>query len=190
MAQNARDELRDEIQKAVDAAVLQLQANMILALVGMANNGITSGRLTKRSVGKFEEILALNYLLLQYIFTNECFNNLGTVVQLFVNNTFDLASVIAYVPRLLVEDMPTQFVQILKLVRSNQLRVIPEDANEAIDNVLLFVRESEKSGIPNNLFGPITRVLPNLLSGIHEFLISIFENFFTLIGAAQYKKKY
>lgn len=74
-----------------------------------------------------------------------------------VTNTFDLASVVAYMPRLLLLDLPNQFVEVLKLIRRNEVRVIPADVNGAIDSILFMTRQAEESGITRKIFDPIAR---------------------------------
>lgn len=99
-----------------------------------------------------------------------------------VNNTIDLAGVVGYLPRLLVQDLPTQFVEVLVLIRRNEIRA-PVDVQTAIDNILVVTRQAQESGITDRLFGPITRFLPNLLSGVNNFLVTIFNNVFSFLGA-------
>ncbi len=99
-----------------------------------------------------------------------------------VNNTIDLAGVVGYLPRLLIQDLPTQFVEVLRLIRRNEIRA-PSDVGTAIDNVLVIVRQAQDSGITDRLFGPITRFLPNLLTGVNDFMVTIFNNVFSFLGA-------
>ncbi len=94
----------------------------------------------------------------------------------------DLTSTIAYMPRLLALDLPNQFTEILRLVRRNEVRV-PSSVNEAIDSILVLTRQAEESGITNRVFGPITRFMPTIFNGAHDFLQTIFTTMFNVFGA-------
>lgn len=58
----------------------------------------------------------------------------GTLIRGFVQDQFNLASIAFYFPRLIFLDGPTQFIETLRLIRSNQLRA-PMNMNEVSPNI-------------------------------------------------------
>lgn len=111
----------------------------------------------------------------------------ATLTRAVVSNTFDLGSVVAYMPKLLLLDLPTQFVEVLRLIRRNEVRVVPTDVNGAIDSILAMTRQAEESGITRQIFDPIVRFLPNMLSGVHDFLQTIIGTTANVFGAGVYR---
>ena len=148
-------EWRQELRQAQDSAAQQLQLNLITVLNGLAQNAATRGA--------------------------NVTNALAILTRAVVSNTFDLAGVVAYMPRLMLLDLPTQFVEVLQLMRRNEVR-LPTDINSAIDTVTALARQSQESRIPDQLFGPIIRFLPNMLDGMQTFLQTIIGNVFGFLG--------
>jgi len=98
-----------------------------------------------------------------------------------VNSTFDFAGIIASAPKFLTESLPTQLVSILRGMQ-NDSKITPE-LNTTISTLIEFILDAEQSGASQNLFRPATNVIPNLLSGVNRFLVSILNGFFFVIGA-------
>ncbi|XP_021943022.1 uncharacterized protein LOC110841646 [Folsomia candida] len=138
---------RQQLTNAVQGATDRFQTNFVTVLNGLAN--------TTQEAGTNVTIA------------------LATLTRAVVTNTFDLASVVAYMPRLLLLDLPNQFVEVLKLIRRNEVRVIPADVNGAIDSILFMTRQAEESGITRKIFDPIARFLPNMMAGLSEFFQTI-----------------
>jgi len=145
----------EQVRVAVAGASSRLSQNMVVVLGGLAE--------TSREAG-------LN--------GTRAFAHLTRAI---ITNTIDLTGIVAYMPRLLLLDMPNQFTEILRLVRRNEVRV-PSSVNEAIDNILVLTRQAETSGINERVFGPVVRFMPNILNGVHDFLQQIFTTMFTVFG--------
>jgi len=191
VASKSREDLdrerKKELRQAVDGAAAQLQTNLLATLSGLAQSTFAHAQNATRS--------------------------LHILTRAVLANTFDLASVVTYMPRLLLLDFPTQFVEVLRIMRNQQVRnpatgvvtgvtgantlissnplistnvlgqaIYTSDVNASIDNVVILVRQSQLNGVQDNLFGPITRFLPNLLAGVNDFLVSIFDNVFSLLA--------
>jgi len=147
----------DQVRIAANGATERLSQNMVTVLGSLAE--------TSRQAG--------------YNYTRA----FATLTRAIVTSTIDLTGVVAYMPRLLLLDLPNQFTEVLRLVRRNEVRV-PSSVNEAIDSILVLTRQAEESGITNRIFGPVTRFLPNILNGAHDFLQQIFTTMYTVFGTA------
>ncbi|CAG7825992.1 unnamed protein product [Allacma fusca] len=148
-------EWRQELRQAQAGAAQQLQTNLLTVLNGLAESAANRGANVTRAI--------------------------HTLTQAVVKNTFDLAGVVAYMPRLMLLDLPTQFVEVLQLARRNQLSM-PNDVNSAIDTVTALANQAQDSRISENVFGPIIRFLPNMLNGMQTFLQTIIGNVFGFLG--------
>ncbi|CAG7838609.1 unnamed protein product [Allacma fusca] len=104
----------------------------------------------------------------------------NTLMRGVVTNTVSLAGVFAYLPRLILLDGPTQFVETLRLIRSNQIRV-PTDMDTAIDNLIAYANQQRESGIGKN-FEPLTTFLPNMFTGFEKYLTTFIDSVFNVIG--------
>lgn len=75
-------------------------------------------------------------------------------------------------------DGPTQFIELLRLVRSNQLH-IPRDVDEAIDTVINFATVARMSQISQNIGTPFLQFFPNVFRGAEllstEVLYGVFQ---------------
>ncbi|CAL8138292.1 unnamed protein product [Orchesella dallaii] len=147
----------DQVRVAVNGANERLSQNMVTVLGSLAETSRQAGLNGTRAF--------------------------ATLTRAIVTSTIDLTGVVAYMPRLLFLDLPNQFTEVLRLVRRNEVRV-PSSVNEAIDSILVLTRQAEESGITNRIFGPVTRFLPNILNGSHDFLQQIFTTMFTVFGTA------
>lgn len=83
-----------------------------------------------------------------------------------VREGFNLGSVATYLPRLIFLDGPNQFIETLRLIRSNQLR-LPNDMDSAIDTLITFTGSIRDSGINNN-FAPVVEFFPNIFTGVEK----------------------
>jgi hypothetical protein len=81
----------------------------------------------------------------------------------------------------LTERLPIQLIAVLKEMQKEAN--LTSDLNTTISTLIEFIDEAEKSGLSQNLFKPATAILPNLLSGVNRFLVSILDGFFFVIGA-------
>jgi hypothetical protein len=86
-------------------------------------------------------------------------------------------------PTLLVQDLPSQLLQILKLMKKEP--DLPADLSAALDSIIQVVEmsQAQQSGFIQNVFKPAANFLPNLLTGVNRFLVTIFDGVFYLIGA-------
>jgi len=146
-----------QLRQAQDSAAQQLQANLITTLNGLSQSAANAGTNVTTAI--------------------------AVLTQAVIANTFDLAGAVAYMPRLLLLDLPTQFVEVLRIMRRQQTRV-PSNVNNAIDTVTDFTRQSQASGISDQLFAPVVRFLPNMLNGVQTFLQTIIGSVFGFLGAA------
>lgn len=105
----------------MEGATNQLQSNLIGALGAMANASQIAGQNVSRSA--------------------------ALMIRGLVTNTFQVGGVVAYLPRLIFLDGPTQFIETLRLIRSNQVR-LPNDIDSSIDTLLTFAGQFRDSGIP------------------------------------------
>jgi len=98
-----------------------------------------------------------------------------------IEHSFNFAGMVASLPKILVEDFPAQFLQVLRIMRKEP--ELPRALVDVMDRLIELIEASQSSGVSQLLFKPVTRVLPSLLSGVSRFLVVIFEGVFYLIGA-------
>ncbi|CAG7728341.1 unnamed protein product [Allacma fusca] len=147
------DKLRDA-REAMDQAQNRLQQNLVSALSNLANATSQASANVSRAA--------------------------NTMIRGLVTNSFSLAGVMAYMPRLILLDGPNQFVETLRLIRTNQIR-LPNDINSAIDTLIAFTNQQRESGIGNN-FTPLVTFLPNLFSGFENFLVTFIDSVFNVVA--------
>ncbi len=133
---------------------MTLQTNLITALTSLANASAVAGTNVSHAA--------------------------ATLIRGLVTNTFSLGSVVTYMPRLIFLDGPTQFIETLRLIRSNQIRV-PSDMNGAIDTLLVFASQVRDSGIGEN-FSPLVTFFPNIFAGVGDFLTTLIDSVFSFIA--------
>jgi len=97
-----------------------------------------------------------------------------------VREGFNLGSVATYLPRLLFLDGPNQFIETLRLIRSNQIR-LPNDMDSAIDTLITYAGSFRDSGIGGN-FAPVIEVFPNLFNGVETFVQDLLYNVFAWLS--------
>jgi len=101
----------------------------------------------------------------------------ATVIRGFVQDSFNIGSIGAYIPRLIFLDGPSQFIETMRLVRQGQIRV-PMDMDSAIDTLITFAGSVRDSQIPNNLVNPFVSFFPNIFRGsetlVGETLFNVF----------------
>lgn len=102
------------------------------------------------------------------------------MIRGLVTNTFSLGGVVAYMPRLIFLDGPTQFIETLRLIRSNQIR-LPNDVDSAIDTLLVFAGQVRDSGVGEN-FSPLITFFPNIFVGVGDFLTTLIDSVFNFIA--------
>jgi hypothetical protein len=141
-------------RQAIEQATSTLQNNLINSLTRLANASAIAGQNVSRAA--------------------------AVMLRKLTTNTVSLAGVVAYMPRLIFLDGPTQFIEVLRLVRSNQIR-IPNDMDSAIDTLIAFANQTRDSGIGEN-FTPAFTFLPNLFNGVGDFFTTIIDSLFTFIG--------
>ncbi|XP_021964519.1 uncharacterized protein LOC110859827 [Folsomia candida] len=105
----------------------------------------------------------------------------AVLVRSIVREGFNLGSAATYLPRLLFLDGPNQFIETLRLIRSNRIQAIPNDMNSAIDNLITFTGSVRDSGITSNL-APIVEFFPNIFRGVEKFAQDVLYNAFAWIG--------
>jgi hypothetical protein len=93
-----------------------------------------------------------------------------------VREGFNLGSVATYLPRLLFLDGPNQFMETLRLIRSNQIR-LPQDMDGAIDTLMVFAGSVRDSNIGGN-FSPLVEFFPNVFTGVERFVQDLLYNVF------------
>lgn len=147
------DSVRDARQ-ALQGATNQLQNNLINVLSHIANSSHIAGVNVSRSA--------------------------AFMIRSIISNTFSLTGVVAYMPRLIFLDGPTQFIETLRLVRTNQIR-LPNDVDSAIDTLLTFAGQFRDSGIPQN-FAPAINFFPNIFAGVGDFMSSLIDSVFVFIA--------
>lgn len=143
-----------DARQALEGATTTLQNNLINALTSMANASAIAGQNVSRAA--------------------------AIMIRGLVTNTFSLGGVVAYMPRLIFLDGPTQFIETLRLIRSNQVR-IPNDMNSAIDTLLVFAGQVRDSGVGEN-FSPLVTFFPNIFAGVGDFLTTFIDSVFTFIA--------
>jgi len=148
------EEADRKARQALQGATSQLQNNLINALSSMANASAVAGQNVSRAA--------------------------ATMIRGLVTDTFSLAQVVAYMPRLLLLDGPTQFMETLRLIRSNQIR-LPSDMDSAIDTLLVFAGQVRDSNIGEN-FTPLVTFFPNIATGLGGFLTTLVDSVFTFIS--------
>jgi hypothetical protein len=104
----------------------------------------------------------------------------AVLIRGIVREGFNLGSVVTYLPRLLFLDGPNQFIETLRLVRSNQLR-LPNDMDSAIDTLITFTGSFRDSGIAGN-FAPVVEFFPNIFTGVEKFIQDFLYNIFAWVG--------
>ncbi|ODN00264.1 hypothetical protein Ocin01_06422 [Orchesella cincta] len=147
------DRVRDARQ-AMEGATNQLNNNLVGALSAMANASAIAGQNVSRSA--------------------------ALMIRGLVTNSFQLGGVVAYMPRLIFLDGPTQFIETLRLIRSNQVR-LPNDLDSSIDTLLTFAGQFRDSGIPQN-FEPFINFFPNIFAGVGDFLTTLIDSVFVFIA--------
>ncbi|CAL8079243.1 unnamed protein product [Orchesella dallaii] len=143
-----------DARQAMEGATNQLQNNLVNALSAMANASAIAGQNVSRSA--------------------------ALMIRGLVTNTFQLGGVVAYMPRLIFLDGPTQFIETLRLIRSNQVR-LPNDLDSSIDTLLTFAGQFRDSGIPQN-FEPFINFFPNIFAGVGDFLTTLIDSVFVFIA--------
>jgi len=104
----------------------------------------------------------------------------AVLIRGIVHEGFSLGSVATYLPRLLFLDGPNQFMETLRLIRSNQIRV-PQDVDGAIDTLMTFAGSVRDGSIPQN-FAPVIEVFPNLFTGVEKFVQDLLYNVFSWLA--------
>jgi len=101
----------------------------------------------------------------------------ATVIRGFVQDSFNIGSIGAYIPRLIFLDGPSQFIETMRLVRQGQIR-LPSDMDSAIDTLITFAGSVRDSPIPSNLVNPFVAFFPNIFRGsetlVGETLFNVF----------------
>jgi hypothetical protein len=154
---------RVTLTNAVQGATDRFQVNFVTVLNGLQNTTVDAGQNVTRA--------------------------LATLTRAVVTNTLDLGGVVAYMPKLMLMDLPNQFVEVLRLIRRNEIRVVPTDVNGAIDSILAMTRQAEESGITKRIFDPIVNFLPNMMNGVHDFLQTIIGTTANVFGAGVYRNE-
>ncbi|CAG7717814.1 unnamed protein product [Allacma fusca] len=149
-----KDERIRDARQSVDQANTRLQQNLISTLASLANVTAEANTNVSRAA---------------HVLTRE-----------LITNWAALAGVFAYMPRLILMDGPTQFVETLKLIRSNQVR-FPNSVDSAIDTLIAFANQQRDSGIGSN-FTPLVTFWPNLLTGFEKYLTTFIDSVFKVIG--------
>ncbi|CAG7730079.1 unnamed protein product [Allacma fusca] len=149
-----KDEKIRDARQSVDQANTRLQQNLISTLASLANVTAEANANVSRSA--------------------------NVLMRELVTNWAALAGVFAYMPRLILMDGPTQFVETLKLIRSNQIR-FPNDVDSAIDTLIAFANQQRDSGIGSN-FTPLVTFLPNLFTGFEKYLTTFIDSVFNVIA--------
>jgi len=153
-----RNQLEEEkvrdARQSLEQASGQLQNNLVSALTSLANASSVAG-------------------------TNVS-NAAAIMIRGLLTDTFQLGGVVAYMPRLIFLDGPTQFVEVLRLIRSNQIR-IPNDVDSAIDTLISFANQYRDSSIGDN-FTPAFTFLPNLFRGVGDFMVTLLDSLFAFIA--------
>jgi hypothetical protein len=147
------EKVRDARQ-ALEAASSKLSNNLISALTSLANASSVAGTNVSRAA--------------------------SVMIRGLVTDTFQLGGVVAYMPRLIFLDGPTQFVEVLRLIRSNQIR-LPNDVDSAIDTLISFANQYRDSSIGDN-FNPAFTFLPNLFKGVGDFMVTLLDSLFAFIA--------
>jgi len=143
-----------DARQALEQASGQLSNNLITALTNMANASALAGTNVSRAA--------------------------NLMIRNLLTDTFQLGGVVAYMPRLIFLDGPTQFVEVLRLIRSNQIR-IPNDVDSAIDTLISFANQYRDSNIGSN-FNPAITFLPNLFRGVGDFMVTLLDSLFSFIA--------
>lgn len=102
------------------------------------------------------------------------------LVRHVVGEAFNIGSVATYIPRLFFLDGPNQFIELLKLYRSNQLKV-PQDVDSAIDTLITYSAATKESQIGTNFY-PIVEAFPNLFAGVEIFVQDLLYNVFNWLS--------
>lgn len=101
----------------------------------------------------------------------------ATVIRGFVQDSFNIGSIGAYIPRLIFLDGPNQFIETMKLVRQGQIRV-PMDMDSAVDTLINFAGSVRDSPVTMNTINPFTQFFPNIFRGaetlVGETLLNVF----------------
>jgi hypothetical protein len=101
----------------------------------------------------------------------------ATVIRGFVQDSFNIGSIGAYIPRLIFLDGPSQFIETMRLVRQGQIR-LPNDMDSAIDTLINFAGSVRDSNIPSNIANPFVSFFPNIFRGaetlVGETLLNVF----------------
>jgi len=103
------------------------------------------------------------------------------LIRTLVREGFNLGSVAAYLPKLIFLDGPNQFIETLRLVRSNRVNPFPNDVNGAIDNMITLANSVRDSGITTNLY-PVAEFFPNVFRGVERFVQQFMYNAFSWVG--------
>jgi len=141
-------------RQALESASGQLSNNFIKALAGLANASAIAGANVSHAA--------------------------NVMMRGVVTNTVQLGGVLAYMPRLIFLDGPTQFVEVLRLIRSNQIR-LPNDIDSAIDTLISFANQYRDSKIGEN-FNPAFTFLPNLFKGVGDFMVTFLDSLFVFFA--------
>lgn len=99
----------------------------------------------------------------------------ATVIRGFVQDSFNIGSIGAYIPRLIFLDGPSQFIETMRLVRQGQIRV-PTDMDSAIDTLINFAGQVRDSPVTDNLANPFVNLFPNILRGSEHLVGSTLLN--------------
>ncbi|ODM98369.1 hypothetical protein Ocin01_08311 [Orchesella cincta] len=137
--------------------------------------------------GTIEKAVQTNFLQTLYTMANasavtgsDVSRASATLIRGYVQDSFNLVSLTAYFPRLIFLDGPTQFIETLRLIRANQIR-IPNDMNSAIDTLINFASQARESQITMNIGTPFFSFFPNVFRGAEllstNLLYSVFQWF-------------
>ncbi|CAL8103302.1 unnamed protein product [Orchesella dallaii] len=128
-----------------------VQTNFLHTLYTMANASAVTGSATSRAA--------------------------ATLIRGYVQDSFNLVSITAYFPRLIFLDGPTQFIETLRLIRANQIR-LPTDVDSAIDTLINFASIARESQITMNVGTPFLSFFPNVFRGAELLATDLLYNVF------------
>ncbi|CAL8103296.1 unnamed protein product [Orchesella dallaii] len=108
----------------------------------------------------------------------------ATLIRGFVQDSFNLGSIATYLPRLIFLDGPSQFIETLRLVRTNQIR-IPSDMDSAMDTLINFASSVRDAPVVNNLANPFLSFFPNVFRGAESLAGNVLYNVFAWLAPVQ-----
>ncbi|ODM98363.1 hypothetical protein Ocin01_08309 [Orchesella cincta] len=121
--------------------------------------------------GPLQQAVRTNFLHTLYLMANasavigtNVSRSSATLIRGFVQDSFNLGSIGVYLPRLIFLDGPSQFIETLRLVRTNQIR-IPSDMDSAMDTLINFASSVRDAPVTNNVSNPFLSFFPNIFHG-------------------------